>query len=238
MLLVLSCGAPAYLITDETFRAASPEILAAWSAQPPWHPVSALSLVQPTAGALDQLLTGLPDGASILVGATLPEGAAQDVTARHPRFKLRFFGPPIPGAVTLGIDRAEAWAAVARSSAVPQPAAAVFPPQAPPVARDRFLATWKAAGGGPLEELPWPPAGVPAGETIFDGGGAETAGWRAALPPGITVNGDPGVSSPGGRPGLTWAVRTEGLGDFLWEAARKSGKDNEILPVESVPARR
>lgn len=238
LLLVLSCGAPAYLVTDEAFRAASPEILQAWTTQPPWHPTETRALAQPAPGALDQVLAGLPDGTAVLVGATLPEGAAQDITARHPRFKLRFLGPPIPGAATLGPDRAAAWAAVAQAAAVPDGGAVLFPPDAPPAVRDRFSQSWKAAGGGVLTEIPWPPSGVPAVETVFDWGGAETAAWRASLGPRIVVHGDPGTGSASGRPGLTWTIRTQGLGDLLWEAARKSGKDNEILPVETAPARR
>jgi hypothetical protein len=242
LLLILSSCGSATLYTDDLFRSAAPEIVQAWQGLNPGRdakvralpPGSGLSVVK---AALKQDRTT----STVLMGVTLSEADRRDLAASFPGLRLVFFVPGAENEATITVDRAAAWAVVARAAGVSGGQATVlFPSDATQTDRNRFVQAWKTAGGGTLTAWIWPEVGALPGESraVFQWVGTDADSRILALRPGVAVHGHPGTVRAQGAGGLTWKIRETGLGDFLWASAQDSRKLRHFLPLETVPANR
>jgi hypothetical protein len=234
LLVFASCGPSATLYVDAVFQAAAPEVVEAWSGLAPVHAADVRQLPRDAAAELRQRLGS---GGTALIGAALTPTERSSLTQEFPRVRLVFFVPPTEanGQADIGIDRGQTWAAVARKAAADHSGAtALFPPDVSPEELDAFARTWNQAGGGPLTSLVWPVTDVPGGDPVFQWAGTAAQTLVKSFAAGRTVHTDPGMDRPASSGGLTWRIRREGLGDFLWNAAQDTKKAVYFLPVEAV----
>lgn len=241
LLVLVSCGPAAHLVTDATFAAVAPEVTRAWAALPPLRNAQTDALEPGEAAGLDKVLSALAPGTPVLVAVLLSSEEKASVARTYPGLRLRFVGPPDQEVPTLSINREEAWAAVARGAAASRGTAWALMPEGTPSAQaERFARAWSEAGGGPLVIRVWPDTGPgpAAAGAVFNWVGPEADSWTAGLAPDRPVHGDPGIKRPPGGAGLSWRIQEQGLGDFLWRIAQTSKKNVEFLPLETVSARR
>jgi len=240
-LLLASCGPTAVLYTDDLFRASAPEVVEAWKSLSPWK--SARSIELPAGAGLAALeadLAASPPPDRLLVGLALTAAEGERLQSSHPTLPMVFFQTPPPGAASVTVLRAEAWAAVAQAAAVPGGAVVLYPSNATTAEVSQFDSAWKSRAGGPLttaagyraDVLTGPPA------VVIHWAGSEMDGPVGALPPTTVVHGNPGMARPQGAPGLTWGIQKAGLGDFLWQVAVAGEKKPHFLPLETVLDRR
>ena len=243
-LILVSCGPPAVLVTDDLFRSAAPEIPKAWESLRPVRDARTLFVGRdPGLPAVLAALKPLPPGTSVLVGTSLNPGDRQALAAACPKLLLTFFSPDgITGGVrTITVDRLTARDLVARAAAVDKsPAAAWFPAGTDPAETARFEKVWQEAGGGSLDVTSGPrtaPWGSGLGQVFFwqDDG---TEPPVPPVPPGTAVHGNPGLTRGPGSGGWEWSVKEAGLGEFLWNTATSKEKMNYFLPLETVLIRR
>lgn len=239
-LLAASCTPSVTLYTDEIFRAAAPEIMAAWKGSVPWK--SAITKeVAPGAGrAVLEADLALPAPPSIvLVGMALSGAERIALQNAHPATRMLFFTAPggPPGMAELVIGRQEAWTTVAVAAAKNAPKGAVvfYPTDVTAQEMHSFDLAWTEAGGGTLVTAVGYKADLLQGTLpVFDWAGPELDGPILALKPTVPVHGNPGLVRAQGAGGLTWTVKESGLGDFLWNAALDPEKKVHFLPLETV----
>lgn len=227
------------LYTDGMFREAAPEVVSAWRGLGPWKDAEVRDLPNSDEETLAQSLrqdTGAQPQA-VLVGMALSAGDRHRLGQSFPHQRFIFLGPA-PGDESITINPVERWDVVARAAATRGgPATVLFPPGTPPADQEHFAQTWSRAGGGPLTAGVWPDVVTLkiASGTVFQWVGVAADSRVAALNPRVVIAGDPGVSTTPGAGGVTWRIRSQGLGDFLWAAAQSSGKNSHFLPMETLP---
>lgn len=229
---VLSCGAPGYLVTDPSFRAAAPEVVTQWVSLRPFRNAQTIDLATSDQGALSQALDALPKDARILVGVAMGSSQREALGTRDRR--LVFLSSPTPGVRTAGVRRGQAWALVAEGalSFGNGPAWVIFPPNATPEERRQFSDAWARSGRG-LVEGPGGQTGNQALDTLFIWA-EEPVNPLPPLPVPRWVHGNPGLSSPPDSRGYTWKISPRGLGEVLWEALENPLQEVTFLPLETT----
>ena len=245
LLLLISCGPPATLFTDDIFSAAAPEIVQSWSALAPFRDASVRHL-PPGAGLSwwNEALKAAPAHFSALVGAATLASERTTLVATHPAVHFVFFLPPAEAAgfATISFDRSSAWLQVTRSAAAvePGPATAIFPSDATESEIRRVTEAWERGQAGSLTAFIFSKGSwkAPSQGAVFQWAGSETDSWILNLPSDRRVHGNPGQPRAPGATGLTWQLQKSGLGNFLWSAAQDRGNSVHILPLETVSANR
>lgn len=232
-LMLASCGPSTTLYVDGVFRLAAPEIVDAWSSLAPGRPATVRDLPREAAAELRKVL---PSGGTALVGAALTPVERTSLTKEFPRVRLVFFVPASEagGQADIAVSRDEAWAAVARAAAVRGTATALFPADVSSDELDGFARAWNQAGGGPLTSLVWPVNAIPGSDPLFQWAGTSAQAVVKSLPAGRLVHTDPGLERPPASRGMTWRIRRQGLGDFLWNAASDNKRTVYFLPLEAA----
>ena len=177
----------------------------------------------------------------VLVGVSLSVADQRELPADFPKIHFIFFVPDPAGEANIVVDPVEAWTAVARAAGSNRTTASVlFPPDSPLADRNRFAEVWHKAGGGALTSWVWPDAGNLTTETgaVFQWVGPDADARIVLLSPKIPIHGHPGTVRAPGAGGLTWKIREQGLGEFLWTSAWNPEKKSHFLPLETVPANR
>lgn len=234
-LVAVSCGPPAYLVTDPLFAAAAPEIVAAWATLAPGHAARTVALGPAGLADLHGVLGALPPGSPVLVGVTVPPDRRKEYVDGHPSLRLRFVGPPGGQGASLSVNRSQAWSMVAGAAAAPTPGWVVFPPDVSTEEEKAFADAWSEARGGPLTASRWPTVvPLPESGVIFDWAGPPADAVVAPAVGRLPIHGDPGVPRSGDQPAAHWSVRNAGLGEFLWTTTVNSTKFVEFAPLETV----
>ncbi len=235
LLLLASCGPSATLYVDSVFEAAAPEIVSAWRGLAPLHSADVQELPRDAAAELHKLLSA---GGTALIGASLTTSERASLTQDFPRMRLVFFVPAseAAGQADIAVDRDEAWTVVGRKAAADHGGAtAVFPADVGSDELDRFARAWTQAGGGTLTSLVWPVTDIPGTDQVFQWAGTAGQTLVKSFSQARTVHTDPGMDVPSSSRGLTWKIRSGGLGDFLWKASQDIKKTVYFLPLEAVP---
>jgi hypothetical protein len=231
--VLASCSPATTLYVDGVFRLAAPEIVDAWAGLAPGRPATVRDLPREAAAELRNIL---PASGTALVGAALTPVERTSLTQAFPRVRLVFFVPAseAEGQADIAVSRDDAWAAVARAAAVRGTATALFPADVSSDELDGFAKAWKQSGGGPLTSLVWPVNAIPGSDPLFQWAGSSAQALVKALPAGRPVHTDPGLERPSSSRGMTWRIRRQGLGDFLWNAAADTKKTVYFLPLEAT----
>jgi hypothetical protein len=241
--VLVSCGPTATLFTDEVFRTAAPEVVRAWAGLVPLHDARIRERPPGAGPAWWNAELKSAQGLTALVGAILTPAERESLVSSHAEVHFVFFLPPSDalGQTTITVDRAGAWSEVTRKAAEKnqEPAAALFPADATEEEMQRVVEAWEQSGGRTLSTAIWPGATPSLGKgTVFQWAGAEADPLILALPPNRAVHGNPGTARSPGAGGLTWELREQGLGEFLWSAGQNREKPVSFLPLETVSANR
>lgn len=229
---VLSCGAPGYLVTDPSFRAAAPEVVAQWVSLRPLRDAQTIDLATSDQATLSLALETLPKEARILVGVGMSAAQREALGTRDRR--LIFLSPPTPGVRTAGVDRGRAWALVAERalSSGDGPAWVIFPSNVTLEERRQFSEAWARSGRGLVEGLGGG-NGSQALDTLFVWTDEPVNPTPQPLPP-RWVHGNPGLAGPPDSQGYTWKISTRGLGEVLWKALENPLQEVTFLPLETT----
>lgn len=234
--LMISCDRGAVLYTDATFRAAAPEIIAAWQ-DSFWDARETTNL--PEGATMEALLNALQTAPPpvALVGFTTTFAERAEIRTRLAPTTFWFFTSKLqtdePG--TISIRRSEAWATLAQQGG--NRGAVVFPPDASEEEKNHFRTAWTQAQGGSLVEFAPDGARFEAIDELF-WLLEDPQRWPPNLPPSVKVFRNPQIPAPTPVLTVTWRIRTSGLGAMLRQWSKEQPNIAHFLPLETVPDRR